>query len=324
MKILRRLMLVLILTCAAAFAAIWFLRPADVDVDAALPTLPHSAFSRFADVDGVRLHYQEKGTGAPLVLLHGYTSSAYTWRIVFEPLAERHRVIALDFKGFGLSGKPDGDYTRRAQSELLIRFLDHLKIEQAILCGSSMGAEVALNAARYHPTRVTKLILCDTTGVNVEGGSSVAPGFASWPVIGPALAAVVLTSDNIVRQGLKSNYYDQSKVTEECVAVYHRPLKTRGGQRAAFRARTQANLQPIEPELGMIQQPTLILWGSEDQIVPLAAGQRLNQLIGGSRLAVFEGCGHLPHEEKSERFLREVETFVAPAAAPMMQTLNKQ
>lgn len=323
MKIILRLMYILLLICAALVAASWFSRPADVDIDEARATLPHASFSRFIDVDGVRLHYQEKGSGTPLVLLHGYVSSTYTWREVFLPLSERYRVIALDLKGFGLSAKPDGDYTRRAQADLLSRFLDEMKIERAILCGSSMGGEVALNAARYHPHQVERLILVDSTGVNVDGGSSVAPGFASLPVVGPLLMAVALTNDRLVRQGLSNNYYDQSKVTEESVFVYHRPLKTRDGQRAAYLARRQANLRPVEAEIEKIAPPTLILWGAEDRIVPVAAGERLHQLIGGSRLVVFERCGHLPHEEMPERFISEVTNFAAPAATTPTFTLGR-
>src|SRR5574341_1252115 len=173
MKKLSRILLILILILAVAFMVFWFARPADVNFDEARAVVPHSAYSRFADIDGVRVHYQEKGSGAPLVLIHGYTASTFVWKDVFEPLSEQFRVIAVDLKGFGFSGKPDGDYTRRAQGELVVRLLDHLKIDRAILCGNSMGGEVSLNAAARHPERVSALILVDSAGVTVSGGGSV-------------------------------------------------------------------------------------------------------------------------------------------------------
>jgi len=324
MKKLSRILLILILILAVAFTIFWFARPSDVNFDEARAAVPHSAYSRFADIDGVRVHYQEKGSGAPLVLIHGYTASTFVWKDVFEPLSEQFRVIAVDLKGFGLSAKPDGDYTRRAQGELVVRLLDHLKINRAILCGSSMGGEASLNAAHYHPQRVVALILVDSAGVTVSGGGSVSPGIAQWPVIGPALAALALTSDSLVRDGLRQSFYDDSLVTDEQVAAYYRPLKTRDGQRAAFLARRLAGLNPIEPEINKIQRPTLIIWGAEDELIPLEAGRRLNALIAGSRLVVFDKCGHLPQAEMPERFVNEVRNFAASLTPAATQTAKNQ
>src|SRR5262245_29537660 len=229
-KKLIRFALAAIVILLVAFMVFWFARPADVNFDEARAALPNAAYSRFADVDGMRIHYQERGAGAPLVLLHGYTASTFAWKDVFEPLSRRFRVIAVDLKGFGFSGKPDGDYTRRAQGESVIRFLDQLKIGQAVLCGNSMGGEVSMNAAVRRPDRVSALILVDSGGVNVSGVGSVTPGVAQWPVIGPAIAALALTSDSLVRDGLRKSFYNDSLVTDEQVAAYYRPLKTRGGQ----------------------------------------------------------------------------------------------
>src|SRR5262249_23622919 len=181
MKKLARFALLIIIILLVAFTVFWFARSADVNFDEARAALPNAAYSRFADVDGVRIHYQEKGAGAPLVLIHGYTSSTFAWNDGFEPLSQEFRVIAVDLKGFGFSGKPDGDYTRRAQGELVIRLLDQLKIDRAILCGNSMGGEVSMNAAVRHPGRVSALILVDSGGVTVSGGGSVTPGGAQCP-----------------------------------------------------------------------------------------------------------------------------------------------
>ncbi|MGH9769923.1 MAG: alpha/beta fold hydrolase [Blastocatellia bacterium] len=319
MKRLTRILLALIVILIIAFTIFWFARPADVNFDEARASLPNAASSRFADVDGVRIHYQEKGAGAPLVLIHGYTSSSFAWKDVFEPLSRRFRVIAVDLKGFGFSGKPDGDYTRRAQGDLIVRLLDHLKIDRAILCGNSMGGEVSMNAAARHPGRVSALILVDSAGVTVSGGGSVTPGVAEWPVIGPAIAALALTSDSLVRDGLRKCFYDDALVTNEQVAAYYRPLKTRGGQRAAHLARVQSGVNPIEPEINKIKRPTLIIWGAEDELIPLEAGRRLNELIAGSKLVVFDNCGHLPQAEMPERFASEVSAFVASLTQPSNQ-----
>lgn len=313
MKKLLKVLLVLLVIAAVALTVFWFARPVDVSFDDVRASVPNSEYSRFADIDGVRIHYQEKGMGTPLVLIHGFTSSTYSWKEVFEPLSKNFRVIALDLKGFGFSGKPDGDYSRRAQAMLVAHLLDYLKVEKAWLCGNSMGGEIALNFALQNPQRVVGLILVDSAGVNVPGSGSLAPAYLLVPVVGRVLMALALRSDKLVREGLVKSFYDPAKVTDERVAYYHRPLKTRGGQLAALRARTQADLFPIEQDLQKITAPTMIIWGAEDQLIPLAAGRKMNSLIKDSKLVVLENCGHLPQEEMPGRVVEEMTKFIARA-----------
>jgi pimeloyl-ACP methyl ester carboxylesterase len=309
MKVLK-LFLALLVIAVIIFTAFWFSRPNDVSFDEYRATVPHSDYSRFAEIDGVRVHYQERGTGTPLVLIHGFTSSTYSWKDVFEPLSKNFHVIAVDLKGFGFSAKPDGDYTRRAQAMLVGHLLDYLKVERAWLCGNSMGGEVALNIALQNPQRVAGLILIDSGGVSVKGGDSVAPRYVSIPLVGRALVALAMTSDKLVRQGLVKSFYDGNKINDERVASYYRPLKTRGGQLAALRARTQAGLFPVEQDLGRINTPTLIIWGAEDALIPLEAGRKMNSLIKDSTLVILEKCGHVPEEEMPERITDEITRFI--------------
>lgn len=310
LKKLLKLLFVVVVVAVIALTIFWFARSADVSFDEARASVPNSEYSRFADIDGVRIHYQEKGAGTPLVLLHGFTSSTYSWKDIFEPLSKSFRVVAVDLKGFGFSGKPDGDYTRRAQAALVARLLDHLKIEKAWLCGNSMGGEVALNFAAQNPGRVNGLILIDSGGVEVEGSGSLAPGYLLVPVVGRVLMALALTSDKLVREGLEKSFYDDTHVTAERIAYYHRPLKTRDGQLAALRARTQADQFPVEQELSRISAPALIIWGAEDALIPLEAGRKMNALIKGSKLVIIEKCGHVPQEEMPTRVLDEITSFI--------------
>ncbi len=310
LKKLLKLIALLAAVIAIALTAFWFSRPADLSFEDLRASVPHSESSHSATIDGVRLHYQAKGAGTPLVLLHGFTSSTYSWKDVFEPLSKSFRVIAVDLKGFGFSAKPDGDYTRRAQAMLIAHLLDHLKIEKAWLCGNSMGGEVALNLALRHPERVAGLVLIDSGGVEVEGSGSLAPGYLLIPGVGRLLMALALTSDKLVREGLEKSFYDDTKVTAELVAVYHRPLKTRGGQLASLRARTQFGQFPIEAELGSVTAPALLIWGAEDELIPVAAGRKMNALIKNSQLVVIEKCGHLPQEEMPGRVVAEITKFI--------------
>ncbi len=309
-KKILKICFVVILAAIAALAVFWFSRPADVVFEDLKSSVPHSQFSKFADLDGLRIHYLEKGEGTPLVLIHGYTSSTYTWKDQFAELAKQYRVIALDLKGFGFSGKPDGDYSRRAQGEVVARLLDKLNIERAWLVGNSMGGETALNVAADHPEKVLGLVLIDSAGVKVQGRTSLAPWYLQLPVVGRLLTALALTSDRLVRAGLEKSFYDDSKITDERVSAYYQPLRTLGGQLSATRARAQFELFPVEDKIPLIKAPTLIIWGAEDELIPLEAGRKLNELITGSKLVVFDKCGHVPQEEMPERVLSEITGFV--------------
>ena len=87
-------------------------------------------------------------------------------------------------------------------------------------------------------------------------------------------------------------------------------MRTQGGQLSATRARAQFELFPVEDRISSIKAPTLIIWGSEDELIPLEAGRKLNELITGSKLVVFDKCGHVPQEEMPERVLSEITGFV--------------
>ena len=311
MKKLSRLLLLLVLVVAVAFTIFWYSRPADLNFEEFRAAVPHAAASRFADVEGVgRVHYQEKGRGPALVLIHGNNSSAYSWADVFDELAKEFRVVALDLKGFGFTAKPEGDYRLEAQAALVIALLNQLKIERATLCGSSMGGAVALAAAMNYPQRVEALVLAGSSAFTETGGASLAPAYVRWPYIGGAVTALALTSDSLVREGLRKSFYDESKVTEERVAAYYRPLATRGGQRAARLVRDQRDYAQIENSLDKIRQPALLIWGAQDRLNLLEDGQRLHAKLAGSQLVVFDNCGHLPQEEMPERFTREVIDFM--------------
>jgi len=317
MKKLLRVILALLVASAAAFAVFWYSRPEDLDFEEHRARVPHAEASRFAEVGGVRVHYQEKGSGPALVLLHGNNSSAYTWKDVLDPLAAEFRVVAVDMKGFGFTAKPaGGDYRAEAQAALVVGLMDALKIDGAVLVGSSLGGGVALAAAVDHPARVRGLVLVDSAAFTNPRGASLAPSYLNWPYFGAAATALALTSDRLVRHGLRNSFYDQSKVTEERVAAYYLPLTTRAGQRAARLVRRHRQMARVETLLGRVTQPALLVWGAQDGVIKLEEGRRLRASLPDARLVVFESCGHLPQEEMPERFAREVLEFARRFKTP--------
>ena len=295
------------------------LRPRDADWHKCRDIVFHSECSRFIDVDGVRVHYQEAGDeSAPaLVLIHGFASSTLVWSKVFVKLAEAgYRVIASDLLGYGYSAKPrNGEYTIAGQAKLLTRLLDKLGIPRAIFVGSSYGGAVAATCALDYPDRVEKLILVGTVNDNRPLAFRLMRLFGS-PLFGDVVSPLLIGSRRLLRRRMKQVYDRHEWVLDERrVDARHLPLRAAGTQRAIIRTVRSWDAEHISRDAHLITQPTLLLWGENDQEIPLADGERLHADIPNSRLKVFLECGHLPHEEYPEAFTNVVIDFCKTKSA---------
>ena len=294
-------------------AAKLLLRPRDADWNRNRHIIFHSDHSRFVDVDGVRVHYQEAGDrNAPvLVLIHGFASSTLVWSKVFLRLAAAgFRVIAVDMLGFGYSGKPrSGEYTITGQAGILMGVLDRLNIKRATLVGSSYGGAVAATCALDYAQRVTRLVLIGTVNNNQPLNYKLMRMFGS-PVFGDVVSPLLIGSRRLLRRRMK-RVYDRHEwlLDERRVDARHLPLRAAGTQRAIIRTVRRWDAERISREAHLIKQPTLLLWGENDAEIPLADGERLHERIPGSRLIVFLNCGHIPHEEYPEAFTGVVADF---------------
>lgn len=295
------------------------LRPRDADWHKCREVVFHSECSRFIDVDGVRVHYQQAGDEhAPaIVLIHGFASSTLVWSNVFLKLAEAgFRVIALDMLGYGYSAKPrKGEYTIAGQARLLTRLLDALGLPRAIFVGSSYGGAVAATVALDYPDRVEKLVLVGTVNNNRPLAFTLMRLFGS-PVFGDVVSPLLIGSRRLLRRRMKRVYDRHEWVLDERrVDARHLPLRAAGTQRAIIRTVRGWDAERISRDAHLITQPTLLLWGENDQEIPLADGERLHEEIPGSRLIVFLNCGHLPHEEFPEAFTNVVIDFCQTKSA---------
>lgn len=302
-------------TAAASIvvAAKLLARPRDADWRKYRHVVFHSDHSRFVEIDGVRVHYQEAGqAGNPvLVLIHGFASSTLVWSKVFLNLAQAgFRVIAVDMLGYGYSGKPrNGEYTIAGQASLLIGLLEHLGISRATLVGSSYGGAVAATCALDHAQRIERLVLVGTVNNNEPLRYNLMRLFSS-PLLGDVVSPLLIGSRRLLRRRMKRVYDRHEWVLDERrVDARHFPLRASGTQRAMIRTVRGWDAERISRDAHLIRQPTLLLWGENDIEIPLADGERLHEEIPGSRLVVFLNCGHLPHEEYPEAFTKVVKDF---------------
>ncbi len=269
--------------------------------------------SQFVAVDGMQVHLRDEGPRddpQPLLLLHGTSASLHTWEGWVGVLRKHHRVITVDLPGYGLTGpNPEGDYSQARNTRFVIDLLDSLKVDRAVIAGNSFGGQVALDVALAHPDRVEKLILVDALGyprnsISMPIGFRIAgiPGLNRW--------MEYVLPRGLVESSVRNVYGDPSRVTSALVDRYF-DLSTREGNRGALPKRFA--FLPTEQSarrIATITQPTLILWGGQDRLIPPDNAERFHRDIAGSQLVLFPSLGHVPQEEDPVATVAAVEAFL--------------
>jgi pimeloyl-ACP methyl ester carboxylesterase len=265
--------------------------------------------ARFVKVGSLTIHYEKTGQGSPLVLVHGFAGSTFTWRRLVPLLADRFTVYALDLPGFGLSDKPaDFNYDMRNQGRLVLGFMDSLGLKTALLAGHSMGGVVAACAAIQAPGRIERLALIEP-GFYYSG----TPAFLShlfFPL--DRLMARLFYTKKFCSSFLKNSFYDMSQVTDEVLAAYMVPATTPGAVEALTSMYKYAG-DSYAGITGAIICPTLIVWGENSRKATMAeklqTAVRIQREIKGSQLVRVPQCGHYVQEEKPAELARALGDF---------------
>ena len=278
--------------------------------------------SQYLRVDGMDIHYRVEGQASadpPLVLLHGTSSSLYTWNAWTEMLKDQHRIIRLDLPGFGLTGPhPKGDYSVEIYLEFLESFLDKLEVEECIIAGNSIGGEIAWRYALNHPEQVKKLILIGAAGYPVdieELPLAKLPLSYLWLRI-PWVRelSVEFSSHEVIRNSLEYLYGDPEKVTDEIVELYF-DMTHRDGNREALTERMESfGRKAPYKKIPTIKTPTLILWGEKDRLIPVENAKHFHRDLRNSSLVIFPEAGHMPMEEIPHKSVAAVKNFLNGAS----------
>lgn len=298
----------------AALAAKLLSRPREVEWEQHRQELPHAERSRFVEVEGVRVHYQEAGevTAPPVILIHGFCASTFVWSDVLLPIAAAgFRVIVPDLMGYGFSGKPRrGEYTIEAQARLIVGLMDKLGIGRATLVGSSYGGAVASACALDYAERVERLVLVDAV-INDDVKRQPLLQLAASPLLGDVVSPVILSTYALTRWRMRKVYGESATwlLEDERMRAHHRPLRAASAHRAVIRTLRGWSAARIERSAHLIGQPTLLIWGEDDRDIPLEHGQRMFERMPDARLIVFRRCGHLPQEEYPREFTKLVTEF---------------
>jgi pimeloyl-ACP methyl ester carboxylesterase len=273
-------------------------------------------FARLGPPDApVTLFYEEKGKGSPVLLIHGFGASTYTWRHIAPELARTHRVIAIDLKGFGQSDKPfDEHYSVFDQADLLMDLVEAQDLRDLTLIGHSFGGGVALVLALSDDPRIkgriSKLVLLDT--IAYPQHIPVFFRMLDMPLVSHLGVRMVPPAVQ-TRIALQIAYLDNSKIDDEEVEAYAAPLRTAAGKHAIIHSARQImpeGMEDISDRYKTIETPTLIMWCDHDRIVPLEVGLKLRRTLPNSTLRVVKECGHMPQEEQPERTLELIQGFL--------------
>jgi pimeloyl-ACP methyl ester carboxylesterase len=278
-------------------------------------TAPWQEYAATRPAPAVLLNAEEHGAGKPVLLIHGFGNSTYAWRHVAPELAGSCRVIALDLKGFGHSPKPlDGRYSVYDQAALIRDFVIAHDLRDVTLVGHSFGGGAALVATLFlqeaAPQRQARLVLIDSMAY-----PQPLPLFVrvlATPLLGPMLTRVIPPQTQ-TRAVLKEVFFDDDAVPEDAVRVYAEGLTTPEGRCATVQTARQIlppDMENLTRQYSRIGVPTLVVWGRHDTIVPLEVGERLRDAIPGARFDVIEDSGHAPQEERPQRLVPLLQSFL--------------
>ncbi|HEU4635063.1 MAG TPA: alpha/beta hydrolase [Edaphobacter sp.] len=272
--------------------------------------------SEYVEAGGYRLHYFEAGpqTAAPLLLIHGLGARGEDWsRMIPALAADGFHIYAPDLPGYGRSSRPkDADYSITMEENAMVAFTKAMHLQHAFVGGWSMGGWIAMKLTLDHPALVDRLVVYDAAGVYFPADFGAAL-FLPTDAPGVTRLMKMLSPDpqpvpKFVERDILQKFARNGWVIERSVSAM-----TTGRDLLDFR-------------LHDLQRPTLVVWGSADQLIPLNVGRRIHALIPNSSLSIIEGCGHLaplecwrPVEKTTAEFLHaqppviDQETMLQPA-----------
>jgi pimeloyl-ACP methyl ester carboxylesterase len=253
----------------------------------------------FVDLSGARLYYYAAGTrgsGNPVVFIHGFPTSGHLWSDVVPLMPPGHRLVVLDLLGYGRSDRPLGrSVDAHAQADRVVALLDALRIDRACLVGHGFGGGVAQSIAVRHGERVSHLCLVDSIA------------FDRWPIRRLRASRALLPLGRIMppaflvsrlRREVERGYGDRARAARS-VDIYVRPFANADGiaaLSASVRGIAQADPE-FHARLSSLGMPASVVWGRRDRVLPLDTGRALGKQIPGADLRLIDdGCHFTPEE----------------------------
>ncbi len=298
---------------------------------------------QFITVNGLSTYVLVRGPadGQPVMLLHGWGASTFSWREQMDVLAEAgYRAVAFDRPPYGLSAKTGDNLPVTADqlAEFTAATMDALGIERAVMVGQSQGGGVVGYFAVMYPERTAGVVFVsgalrptddplppsggDTRGSRVGGALGLPPfviGLLNFPPVTrwAQIGIRAFVTPDFSTQILRSAYFDPAMMTPEVASGYQKQLRVLGWDEALLNQLrgTPPTPQPLTAaQISSIAAPTMIVWGQDDTWVPLSVGERLRELLPQAAWHVYPNVGHLPQEENPAQFNADLLTFLEEVA----------
>jgi pimeloyl-ACP methyl ester carboxylesterase len=252
-------------------------------------------------VSGINVRFREKGSGRPLLLIHGLGGSIESWTHNIDPLSETARVIALDLPGFGQSDKPLVDYTIPFYRDFVIGFMRQVGLEKTSVVGSSMGGQIGAEVAIAKPGVIDRLVLVSPSGALPR----------SFRATGALKRYIRVTSAKSVAEVKKALFAVDKKPVDDAYAeqVFARFSEPNAAQAFHSALRHSAAAARLTSRLKKIRSSTLLLWGKEDIMIPVKYVEPFIRMEN-CRVVLLEHAGHRPHAERPGVFNSIVREFI--------------
>lgn len=267
---------------------------------------------RFLEIDGQRIYVQDEGSGEPLLLLHGFFASSYSFREIIPLLATGHRVVSIDLNGFGFTERPlrPQDYLPGNQVTSIIKVMSRLGIEEFSLVGHSYGGILGMEMARLHRDRVRNLIM-----ISPPAEMEAAPGFlgtAPGRVLGYGMIRGLISNPGPFRRMLGNSYHRKEVLTDQVAEEYRKRLMIEGLYRTfdAF-SRMMTAQEKHDLDFREVRSPVTVIAGRHDAVVDFQSCREFAGRITDARFEPLENSGHSSPEEEPDRVVTLIEQAVA-------------
>jgi pimeloyl-ACP methyl ester carboxylesterase len=254
-------------------------------------------------IRGIRLHYDDKGSGRPIVFVHGHPFNNTMWQYQVSHFSKEYRLIIPDLRGYGRTEITPGRVMLDEMALDILHLLDALEIEQAIFCGLSMGGQIVLDFYRLFPQKVKALIIVDSDarGETPETYRQRMQKAATILDIG-----MKQHTDDTIHQ-----YISAASMKNKPVYTHlYEMMASTAAEGAAAAHKGRGERRDHLPFLSRIRVPALIVVGEDDFFTPEPIARLMSDAIPDAQLAVIAGAGHLPNMEEPETFNKILSSFL--------------
>ncbi len=259
-------------------------------------------------VDGMDIHFERKGSGKTILLVHGL-GSPLVWDRLIDPLAQFFDVIAVDLPGFGSSSNPPAPFSTQQYADVLFHLIDTLQLQRTSILGVSYGGQIALTFAFDHQNRIDKLILVASSGLGPR--NSFLASSPVWMLVSFIVKNVIFKSTMMIRLFSRMSFFDCTKRPDDLAERFHRAVNGKGRKESWLQCARNAlrTENDFSKRLATLSVPTLIVWGKEDRIVPVRWAYGFQKVLQNSSLKILERCGHSLPLEKAAELCEEAKAF---------------